>query len=437
MPRRIDIELTSHAGGAWTWRAAGARQPKGTVAETLLPGPASVGDVLRAEVETGLDGIEIVALSAPQAKAEAPAGERIEVLGSPRRGPDVSVTLAPGSRRREGGPRREVGPRRGAPGRRPHGDRAGGPARERTGGPPRERASGTSPERAGGTQDDRAGRARGERSGGGGQDDRAGGPQRARERDRDRKLPTSTTHRNAMLASLGPEQLPVAEQLLRGGIPAVRSAVAEQKGPAANAEQLLAIAEQLLPAVNLASWKDRAAAAQAAGKELRLRDLRAVVTASRTVTLDEEGRALAKTLREALDLRVKALREDWVSRIRSATEGGRVLDALRAANRPPDFSTRLPAELAVAMADAAGTAMAADVDTATWLALLDAVVDSPVRRTVKPAGIPDAPEAQEAARRAAGSVPELAKLLGLRIPPPPPRRVRVSAGGGAGPAAAP
>ena len=54
--------------------------------------------------------------------------------------------------------------------------------------------------------------------------------------------------------------------------------------------------------------------------------------------------------------------------------------------------------------------------------MLEAVIECPVRRTVRPAGIPAVPEAQEAARHAAGLVPELAKLLGLRIPPPPPRR---------------
>ena len=84
--------------------------------------------------------------------------------------------------------------------------------------------------------------------------------------------------------------------------------------------------------------------------------------------------------------------------------------------------------------------MTADSDVGHWLAVLDAVVTSPVRRSVKPRGIPDAPEAQEAARHAAGLVPELARLLGLRIPPPPPppRRPpagrRVMAAGGAAPA---
>jgi hypothetical protein len=228
------------------------------------------------------------------------------------------------------------------------------------------------------------------------------------------------------LASLGPEQLPVAEQLLRGGIPAVRQAIADgQKTPGAgttNADRILAIAEELLPAVNLATWKDRAMSAQSQGKELRLRELRAVVAASRTVTLDDEGKEMARGLRESLDHRVTALREDWVSRITKALDTGRVLDALHTGSRPPDHGTRLPAELAVKMAESAGAAMTAQLDPAEWTALLEAVIDCPVRRTVKPAGIPAAPEAQEAARHAAGLVPELAKLLGLRIPPPPPKR---------------
>ncbi len=422
MPRRIEIELTSHASGTWTWRAAGARQPKGTVPAELVPASASVGDVLRAEVETGLDGIEIMALTAPPSKVDVAADNRIEVLGSPRREPDVSVTLAPGSRRSDRAPRRRTDARRPSAARSAPPRRQGEGGRERSGAPVRQESNGAERPRPPGTERRRS-----------------TGPAAQGGQDRDRRTPTSTVHRNAMLAALGPEQLPVAEQLLRGGIPAVRNAIAEQPDPRANADRLLAIAEQLLPVVNLASWKDRAAAAQAAGKELRLRDLRAIVTASRTVTLDDEGRTMAKALRHSLDERVTMVRDQWLGRVRGALESGRVVDSLRIAARPPDAGTRLPAEVAVALADAAGSAMAADTETSAWVTLLDAVVDSPVRRTVKPSGIPGAPSAQEAALRAAGLVPELAKLLGLRIPPPPPRRVlaRVSAGGGGGSAGAP
>ena len=52
MSRRIDIELTSDRGdGSWTWRAAGAKQPKGVLRAELLPAGAVVGQELRADVE--------------------------------------------------------------------------------------------------------------------------------------------------------------------------------------------------------------------------------------------------------------------------------------------------------------------------------------------------------------------------------------------------
>jgi hypothetical protein len=258
----------------------------------------------------------------------------------------------------------------------------------------------------------------------------------------------STTHRNAALASLRPEQLLVAEQLLRGGIPAVRQAIDEQNAaaraegrPPASSDAILKMAEELLPSIKLAEWKDRATTAQSAGRDLRLRELRAVVAASRTVTLDEEGRAMAKTLRETLDQRVAALSDEWVARVTTALDQGRVLDALRISARPPEPGTRCPAELAVRLAEAAGAAMAPDTEPAQWLALLEAALESPVRRTVKPGGLPEGEEVHNAARNAAGLVPELAKLLGLRIPPPPQKRMPprrpLSPTGGARPATVP
>jgi hypothetical protein len=242
--------------------------------------------------------------------------------------------------------------------------------------------------------------------------------------------PTSTVHRNAMLGALRPEQIPVAEQLLRGGLQAVRQAIDTQNTaakaggkPPVAADALLAMADELLPTVRLADWKDRATVAQTTGKEYRLRELRAVVAASRTVNLDEDGRALAKSLRESLDQRTTALREEWLARITNALNDGRVQQAIEASLRAPEPGTRLPAELAVRLAASAGEALSADKAPEEWMQLLDAVVASPVRRNVKPTGIPDDEVARQAARHAAGAVPALAKLLGLRIPPPPPRRV--------------
>src|SRR5437660_1085855 len=48
MPRRMEIELTSKVDDdTWTWRAAGAKQPKGIVAAKLLPDGSKVSEVLR------------------------------------------------------------------------------------------------------------------------------------------------------------------------------------------------------------------------------------------------------------------------------------------------------------------------------------------------------------------------------------------------------
>src|ERR1700735_5333611 len=419
MSRHIDIELTSKAGdGSWTWRAAGARQPKGTVEAALVPPGEAVGAVLRADVEIGLEGIEILSLTAakPERSPEKTEG-RIEVKGTPKRAPDVSVILAPGSDKRrrdrdDDGERRDRrgGNRRGpGPGPGPGGEGRGEARRDERGGDRPPRGAG-GPRRPGarrpGESDGRP--ARGERP----------------------VAPTSTVHRNAMLAALRPEQIPIAEQLLRGGLQAVRQAIETQttsnkaagKPPVAS-DALLGMADELLPAVRLADWKDRASVAQTAGKEYRLRELRAVVAASRTVILDEEGRAMAKALQESLDHRITTIREEWLARITNAVNDGRVHQAVEASIRPPEPGTRLPAELAVRLAAAAGEAMTADLAPEDWMRRLDVVVASPVRRTVKPAGIPDDEVAKQAARNAAGAVPALAKLLGLRIPPPPPRRV--------------
>ena len=80
MPTRIEIELTSVAEGRWTWRAAGAREPRGMVDAGLLPADAAVGDQLRVETEKDLDGIRIVSIVA--AKGPSERANRLELLPS-------------------------------------------------------------------------------------------------------------------------------------------------------------------------------------------------------------------------------------------------------------------------------------------------------------------------------------------------------------------
>jgi len=433
MGHRIEVELTSQSDErTWTWRAAGAKLPRGTVSAELVPSGTAVGSVLRAEVETTLDGTTVTALLAPKGRSEPKPVERIEIIGTPPKGPDVNVVLAgKGKRRRDeyGDDTRDGSRRPSGRGPRSDGDRSGRPSGDR--GPRAPRAEGASregaPSRDGGSS--RAGGPTGARRTG---PARPGGREGGGRERGDRRTATSTVFRNAALADLRPEQLPVAEQLIKGGIPSVRQAIQEQNTraraegrPEVTEAPLMAMAEELRPVINLATWKDRASVARNSGKDTPLRELRSIVASASTVTLDEEGSEMLRSLKTSLTERVTALRERWVERITSALDEGRVEDAVRASIRAPEPSARLSAELAVRLADAAGQAMSSEVTPEAWLALLDVVVDCPVRRTVKPAGIPTgADEALLAtARKAAGQVPELARLLGIPIPPPPgPRR---------------
>ncbi len=71
MSRRIEIELTSaRQDGTWTWRAAGAREPKGVLDGSLLPTGAKIGSVLKADAEVELDGMTILSVTTTKEKAE-------------------------------------------------------------------------------------------------------------------------------------------------------------------------------------------------------------------------------------------------------------------------------------------------------------------------------------------------------------------------------
>ncbi len=483
MPRRIDVELTSaRDDGTWTWRAAGARQPKGVVPTSLLYEGAKVGDVLQAEADFDVEGITITSVTPPKPKAgrtglletvdsdedfkpvitnwsekkggrdRDPYGERAPRGDRPGGGSGGGGGGGGGGRGGPGGrdgnrgarptadwrarvtppaPERTERPDRGARREGPGGGPGGGRNRDRDRGPRPDDAAGLgtggpTTDRRGGPRPD-AGASRG-RPGRGPAGEHSGGERGGEGRPRPKKLSPGNTHRTAVLESLSPEQRPVAEQVLRGGIPAVRRALEEQNTAAKAAGQteikpgpLVALAEELLPKLKTAEWRDRAEAAMADVDEIGLRDLRSVVSGADAARGDDETRALAVSLREALDRRLKKQSDDWVGEITAALEGGRLVRALRVASRPPDPSMRFPAEVAQRLASAASEAMAADTPPERWAALLEAVAASPVRTTVKPAALPENPGEPllQAARQQAGRIPALTTLLGISMPPPP------------------
>ncbi len=485
MPNRLDIELTSaHGDGSYTWRAAGARQPKGVIDGKVLSDSAKVGDVLRVEAEVEIDGITILSVLPPKEKA-TPSG-RIELLGSTK--PIAAVTtvlVSEGGRgdrrdlldspRRGGGGSRERRPGRGGerpdarrprpadgagetterrPERRPRVEGTPGGGSSTASGRPERPASDRRPERRPRVEGGPAGET-GPSSGAGeqrrarppaaagarprtptGQSDR--GPEGVRPpagarssapsapRRSPPRFEPGTAHREVLLAGLAPEQRPIAERLAAGGIPAVRRAIAEEREraraegrPEVSGEAILALAEQIAPSVKQAIWLDRAEAAVAQLEQISLRDLRTTVAAA--APRDEAARELDRKLREELDRRVKKLRASWEEQISHALEEGRVLQALRFSAQPPEPTARFPAGLVERLAASAGAAMTASTPIERWLALLDAAAASPIRRQIHPEGLPEDPsgEVVRRARLAAGSIPALAPMIGLPMPPPP------------------
>ncbi len=99
MSRRIEIEITSLNGDVATWRAAGAKLPKGVLNSSLVPGGPVVGNVYRADVEQYMEGIEILSVMAPKTASPVdPRNERLELIPTTKTGPDVVVTSAPKGR---------------------------------------------------------------------------------------------------------------------------------------------------------------------------------------------------------------------------------------------------------------------------------------------------------------------------------------------------
>jgi hypothetical protein len=415
MPRRIDIELTSSRDDdTWTWRAAGAKAPKGTVPSAILPGGSKVGDVLRVDAEFFVDGISITGVVPTKgARKEPELLTLIAPVGKDE--PLVTTTLA--SRSRD-----ERGPRRDGPGRdgpRRDGPRRDGPRRE---GGPRDGARRDGAPRATG----------GERGAGQDQKRREGAdrpPRRTRpepppmpvvDRPKAKRLRAGKAHRTALLASLPEEQRPVAEQVVLGGLPAVRQAIEKQNAErtaagesAITAGPLLDLAEKLVPKVRAAEWRDRAEAAQRDLEHLDLRDLRSVVSTADAGAKDEESRALAQTLRAGLASRVDAEHASWLAELTATLDVGRIVRALRLSSRPPKAGAPLPAEVAAQLTAGAGEALTAEAAPERWVAVLDALAFAPVRDKVIPASLPKELHAdvQATIARLATRIPKIAHIF--------------------------
>ena len=435
MSRRIEIELTSQRpDGSWTWRAAGAREPKGELSGDLISFAASVGDELTVEAEFHMDGIEIIEVF--EAKEKRPMPETLEILGSGRDQPLVTTQLVSNrkNRGRDRGDRREGQDRRGR-----------------------------------GNRKDRD-------------------PQESRREDdrpKAKRLRPDRAHRQRLIESLPEEQQPVAEKMMRDGISSVEQALrdqrkkardaaqakkkaaeeaakaveesAEPKSPEADAkpeeptpdtdgkpekqpskgkapdsdssDDFLTVAAKLLPGMRAAEWRDRVEAALAGIDELDLRDLRSVVVASESGATDEEAKALAEELRTKLTERVDREHAEWLAEVAATLADGRMVRALRLSSRPPKAGVPLPQDIVTRLTEAANAALTSETPSKRWITVMGAVAFSPVRRTVEPMGIPEKPDEELLAevKKLSERIPHIAALFGVE-PTPPPKRPRRRAG---------
>ncbi|MDW3218423.1 MAG: hypothetical protein R8F63_07390 [Acidimicrobiales bacterium] len=404
MARRLDIELTSSRDdGTWTWRAAGAKKPKGVLDGSLIPDGVGIGDVVKVEAEAYMEGLEITTVFPPKTARKQP--ETLELLGSGRDEPLVTQVLAPKGKGR---------------GRGRDGERGRG---------------------RGGRDGDRKGR--------GGRDGRDNRGERGERRERPKaparpkapRLRPGRTHRQAALKALPPLQHKLADEVLRGGVPGVRQAVdrmnekaAAEGMPKIKTEPLVALAEKLAPSLKAAEWRDRAEAALAGITEIDVKDIRSVVVAADSGARDDESRALADQLREGLTARVDAEHRKWLDELAENIAQGRTVRALRDSSRPPKAGAPLPPDMAERLAAAASASLTSEVTQDRWATVLDAVAFSPVRGQVVPEGQPEKPNDQllAAVRKHASKVPAIAASFGVeapaprkrggrRTPPPPPK----------------
>ena len=414
MPTRIEIELTSSSpDGSWTWRAAGARAPRGSLDGSILPGGASVGDQLRVETEQDLDGIRV--LSVVENKDRSGRTGLLELLPSDE--PFVPVIEQRARRERSD---RDRGGRGDRPERRGRGDR-----------PDRRRDDGA------GRGDRRRDDARGEdrrRSGDGPPADgdrrrhrpHVPPPPELPQRPKPKRLRPGKQNRTEVLASLPEEQRAVAELAVQG-MAAVRQRLREDNArlkaegkPEMPERAVVKMAEELIPRLRVAEWLDRAQAAQRQLEHLDLRDLRSVIVSADdpAVAREQSTRALASELKQALSTKQDEELHLWLADVEMAVDVGRVVRALRLSAMPPKAGVPFPPALARRLGEVTTASLLPTDGPDRWSAVLEAAAFSPVRSLVTPAAPPQArsDELTATVRRLGPLLPQIAALFEVEVP---------------------
>ena len=401
MNKRFEIEITSQLSeDAWTWRVVGARLPKGKIDASLLPDSVQVGTVLRAEAESSLDGIDILRTFELEPPSEPT--NRIELLNTRTQ---FAVTT-------------QLAPKRGKQKRHARTQNADNKGSKRT--PNAHTASGSTAQLSN-AQDARKPETRNRKElKGKNKKQRQSQKFQQNERTHERhkheqsgltqnrndasstqssnQLRPKKVHRQALMGCLTEEQKPLAHELAQGGIPHLRKLLErlDERAKAENLPQvasvkLLDLAEDFLPYIQTATWRDRAEAALESIEHVDLSEIRSIVVASDSSARTEETRVLADQIKSALTARVEFDHNKWLANLATNISENRAVRALRLSSQPPKAGAPLPVDIAERLIALASAELNEEISAHRWLVLVEALVYSPVRMHVQPAGKPKKP----------------------------------------------
>jgi hypothetical protein len=390
MANKLEIELTSvRPDGFFTWRAKGAKNPKGIVSAQMF-NSAKVGDTFKVEVEYLLDGVQITSVLSERER---------NPLGN-----DLELFLGKSSEKAQS---KKIAFKR--------------PAK------PQKKAY-KKPGKAGPKQDLQAKRVNRQRP-----------PQKVSkdQPDNDRvfykREPTKQSHFGRhvkdLYDSLDLARQAILQRLLRGGLAGVRLAIekqnrqAREKGePELLEEPVLKIAEELLPQLKRAQFLDQAKEIMES-KSKDLKKISRVINSA--VILEESDKEVLTALREYFEHVLKDAEEAYLREINELLDVNKTEEALIKSSNPPYRTLKFPVALSEKLAQACLTQLNQLLDNPDkWLNFLQKVSLSPVKRLVRPQQVPvfQDPSQQKMAVALSSQIPNLVKLLGLKIPPPPVRK---------------
>ncbi|MEG3587067.1 MAG: hypothetical protein VX353_07235 [Actinomycetota bacterium] len=342
MSSRLEIEITSKVNDtSHTWRAVGAKEPKGTIKTSLLPKGADVGDMFRVEAEFLLDGIEIISVLPPKAKRIEP--ERLELIGSGKSESGVTTSLV---RKKKRNDRRENKKKSG---------KSKAKVNEQS-----KRKSKKSPKKR----------------------------HKSFQPPRGQRLKAKRTNRNKFLNTLPESHRPLATEVMRGSIPKLRDKLKVMDLPDGFNEPILGYAEELNRGIKAAEWLDKAEAVDKDVESVDLQDFRSVVAASSNLAKSPDAISLKDKLEAALKTRIEKEQQEWLKIIKTALDEGKVVRALNFSSRPPKAGAQLPEDVTKVLVQQASDALSSDATPERWGVVAEAVAFSPIRLKVQPKSLP-------------------------------------------------